>query len=283
MTGTSETDHSQTMLASQTRIMTYNVRYQNPDDGENTWDHRREQVATTIRFHLPDVVGLQEACPSQLDDLRELLPAFTWLDAGRPNDEIYGEYTPIGYHRERFTLESEGSFYLSETPDTPGRGWDAALPRLVKYARFRDRTTNSEFVHVNTHFDHRGVEARAKSAAMVRDRIDDIAADRPVVLTGDLNCRPGTEPYRLLTDRATDGTGRTLRDAATIAENPLHGPSTSMSDFNNLIPDKQIDHVLVTPEIDVRQHGTCSDMYDNGRFPSDHLPVIADLSLPEGD
>ncbi len=266
------------MLPTHTRIMTYNVRYPNSDDGENIWERRRRHVATTIRMQLPDVVGLQEAFPSQLDDLRELLPSFSWLDAGRPGEDIAGEYVPIGYRPARYTVEADGSFYLSETPDVPGPGWDASLPRLVRYARFRDRTTDEELLHVNTHFDHRGATARARSAAFVREKLDELAPTEPIVLTGDLNCRPGSEPYRILTNETE--AGRPLADTAERSETPVHGPRTSMTDFTNLIPDKKIDHVLVSPDIDVLQQGTCSDMYDNGRFPSDHLPVIADVSVP---
>jgi len=258
--------------------MTYNVRYPNPDDGENTWDRRRAHVATTIRMQLPDLVGLQEAFPAQLDDLRELLPGFSWLDAGRSGDDVAGEYIPIGYRTTRFDVEAEGSFYLSETPDVPGPGWDASLPRLVKYALFRDLTTDEAFVHVNTHFDHRGATARVESAALLRQRLGDLAPTEPVVLTGDFNCRPSSRPYRILT--AEMDAGRTMADTAETSQAPAHGPTTSMTDFTNLIPDKKIDHVLVSPDIEVLQQGTCSDMYDNGRFPSDHLPVIADLSFP---
>jgi endonuclease/exonuclease/phosphatase family metal-dependent hydrolase len=257
--------------------MTYNVRYQHPDDDRHRWEGRKERVATTIRFHRPDIVGLQEGFPTQLADLRDLLPAFEWLDAGRPDGTVPGEYTPIGFRTERFSVEDDGSFYLSETPDDPGRGWDAALPRLARYARFRDVETETTFVHCNTHFDHRGETARSRSADLILDRLAAIQPDGPVVLSGDLNCRPGSDPYRRLTGEED---GPTLSDAADVADTPVHGPTTSMTDFSNLIPAKMIDHVLVSAGIAVRQHGRCSDTYDDGRYPSDHLPVVADLVLP---
>ncbi|QLG64005.1 endonuclease/exonuclease/phosphatase family protein [Halorarum salinum] len=259
--------------------MTYNVRYANPNDGENVWPNRRDHVATAIRFHKPDLVGLQEAVHGQLEDLRTRLPDFEWLAAGRPAEGTAGEYVPIGYRRNRFEPADDGSFWLSETPDAPGRGWDAALPRLVHYVRFRDRATGVAFRHFNTHFDHRGGTARRRSAELLRDRVDELASDDPIVVTGDFNSRESTEPYRVLTEEG--GHRRSLTDTHRISKHPHHGPSTSMTDFGNLIPQKKIDHVLVSPGAEVINHGSCSDTYGDGRYPSDHLPVVADVSLPD--
>lgn len=261
------------------RVMTYNVRYANPNDGENVWPNRRDHVATAIRFHRPDLVGLQEAVHDQLADLRERLPDFEWLATGRPEDGTAGEYVPIGYRRSRFEPAANGSFWLSETPDIPGRGWDAALPRLVHYVRFRDRATGVTFHYFNTHFDHRGRTARQRGAELLRDRVDELAPDGPIIVTGDFNSRESSEPYRVLTEGSEHR--RSLTDTHRISKHPHHGPSTSMTDFGNLVPQKKIDHVLVSPEVEVINHGSCSDTYDDGRYPSDHLPVVADVSLPD--
>ncbi|WP_335999511.1 endonuclease/exonuclease/phosphatase family protein [Halorientalis halophila] len=258
------------------RVMSYNVRYPSQGSGKHAWDNRREPVTTTIRFHRPDVVGLQEAHRSQVDDFRTGLPGFEWLDAGRAGPDTYGDHPALGFRSERFTLEVDGSFWLSETPDAPGRGWDAALSRKVRFVRLRDEVADRSLYHFNTHFDHRGVTARRESALLLRQRIHEIAAGSPVVVTGDLNCRPGTEPYRLLTDDSA-ADGRPLRDTAAIATLPPHGPATSMTTFTNLVPEKKIDYVFVDPETAATQHGICSDTYENGRYPSDHLPVLADV------
>lgn len=264
--------------------MSYNVRYDNPNDGEHAWRTRRDDVASVIRFHRPDLVGLQEALHDQLEDVRDRLPRFEWLSAGRAAAENAGEYAAIGYDRDRFNLETEDSFWLSETPSEPGSvGWDAMLPRLVRVVKLRERTTDVEFHHFNTHFDHAGETARLESARLLRDRIDDRATDGPVIVTGDLNCRRTASPYRHLTERSQSSPGRTLRDAHRVSRRPHHGPDTSVTDFHNLVPDKKIDHVLVTTDVEVILHGTCSDTYGDGRYPSDHLPIVTRLSLPEVD
>ncbi|WP_226010972.1 endonuclease/exonuclease/phosphatase family protein [Halomicrobium salinisoli] len=261
-------------------VMTYNVRYDNPKDTEYVWRKRRDEVASVVRFHGPDVLGLQEALHDQVDDLRERLPRYEWLYAGRDGDvESAGEYAAIAYDRGRFNLEAEGTFWLSETPDEPGSvGWDAMLPRLVKWVRLREIDTGIEFVHYNTHFDHAGAEARCESAALLRDRIDGISPRDPVIVTGDFNTRESEVPYDRMTTAAD--CERTLLDAHYAANHDHHGPETTVTDFTSLVPGKRIDYVFVTPEVEIDLHGACSDTYGDGDYPSDHLPVITTLSLP---
>lgn len=262
--------------------MSYNIRYDNPNDGDDVWYERRDEVASAIRFHRPGVVGLQEVRPAQLEDLDERLPKHEWLSAGRAEADNAGEYAAVGYEKDRFNLEADGTFWLSETPDEPGSvGWGAMLPRLVRYVELRERETNTTFYHFNTHFDHAGEESRLESARLMMDRIGEIVPDDPVVLTGDFNCRKGSPPYEHLTGHTKASAGRTLLDTHHHAKHHHHGPTTSMTDFRNLVPDKKIDHVLVTGDVEVLLHGIMSDTYDNGYYPSDHLPIVADLVLPE--
>lgn len=267
-------------MSANLRAMTYNVRYDNPNDGEHAWPNRREHVANTIRFQRPDLIGLQEARPGQLADLRDLLGGFEWLEAGRSDGGHPGEYTVVGFDADRFDLLDDGTFWLSETPDEPSVGWDADLPRLARHVRLHDGRTDRELVHVNTHFDHRGERARRKSAGILRRRSDDLAPEGPLVLTADLNARPESEPYQVLVDG--ERPGRTHVDTHEVSTHPHHGPRTTMTDFHNLIPDKRIDYVFGTGDLDVVQHTVCSDTYNNGAYPSDHLPVVADLAVPEG-
>ncbi len=265
-------------------VMSYNVRYDNPSDGTHVWRNRRDRVASVVRFHDPDIVGLQEALHDQLDDLRDRLPGYEWLAAGRTDVESAGEYAAVGYDRARFNLEADGTVWLSETPDEPGSvGWDAAFPRLLRWVRLRDRDTGVEFHHFNTHFDHAGERARVESARLLLDTIDDVTDDTPIVVTGDFNSRPESETYRVLIGRSKTDTGRVLRDAHHTARTPHHGPITTMTDFRNLVPDKKIDYVFVSADVEVELHGAIADAFGDGEYPSDHLPVLAAVSLPEWD
>lgn len=274
-------------MPSRITAMSYNVRYDNPRDGENVWSRRRDQVASVIRFHGPDVVGLQEAYRTQVEDIEDRLGQFEWLIAGRSEDEHEegvpaGELAAIGYDTDRFNLESEGTFWLSETPSEPGSvGWDAMLPRLVRHVGLREHGTGIELRHFNTHFDHNGETARLESARLLSDRVDEYAPNAPVLVTGDFNCRAGSPPYEHLTGRDKSSPGRTLRDTHETTRRRHHGPETTMTDFHNLIPDKKIDHVLATTDVEVVQHGIPADSFEDGTYPSDHLPVVVELSLPE--
>ncbi|MFW5918108.1 MAG: endonuclease/exonuclease/phosphatase family protein [Haloferacaceae archaeon] len=259
------------------RAMTYNVRYDTPEDGEHAWANRRAAVASTIRFHAPDVLGLQEPLAHQLADLAERLPDFEWLGCGRIDGESEGEHTPIGYRTDRIECVASDTFWLSETPEEPGSvGWDARHPRIVTWARLRDRRTDTRFLLANTHLSHDGPRARRESARLLLDRLTDLRDDEPVVLTGDFNCVAGEEPYAILTD---DDSPLALAGEADRSSEPPHGPATSRTDFESLRPDRKIDHVFTTPDVGVGTHGVCTDVYDDGRFPSDHLPVLAALDL----
>ncbi|HET6569399.1 MAG TPA: endonuclease/exonuclease/phosphatase family protein, partial [Rhodothermales bacterium] len=141
------------------RVMSFNLRYNNPDDGLNAWPHRKETVAGMIRFHEADVVGVQEAQIAMLHDLDSLLTGYDWFGLPRASGDAHDEYSAILYRPERLELLDHDTFWLSETPDVRSKGWDAALPRIVTWGKFRDKATGKVFFHFNTHFDHRGEQA----------------------------------------------------------------------------------------------------------------------------
>ena len=260
------------------RVMTFNIRYDNPADGEDAWPNRRAKVASMIRFHGADVVGLQEALRTQIADLEAALPQFGWFGSGR-SAERDGEHCAVLYRRDRLEVLAESTFWLSATPEVAGsQGWDAALPRIVSWAKLKDRRTGAVFHLFNTHFDHRGEVARRESARLLLRKVTEIAGpDGPVVVTGDFNTTPDAEPYRILT--GGDATPGPLVDALSASSFPHHGPTTSWNGFKSIEPGRRIDFILVRPPVGVGQHGILSDTFD-GRFPSDHLPVLAEVSVP---
>jgi endonuclease/exonuclease/phosphatase family metal-dependent hydrolase len=299
---------------SRIRVLSYNVRYDNRHDGHDAWHARRDGVADLVRFHRPDVVGFQEPLPDQRADLRERLPEYEFLGRGRKRDGD-GEGCPIGVRTDRWRAVDDGTFWLSETPADPSVGWDAVHPRIATWARIRPRAetdgptppADAALLVVNTHLDHVGARARRESARLLRERTADLAAGGagsgdasrdgsmdgsgrlPRVLVGDFNCTAGSEPHRILTgsgrgagDGSTEGpddrdggSDEDFNDAAAAAVR--HGPRTSLTDFSRLIDGRRIDHVLVSSGIEVEAFATLADRDDRGRYPSDHLPVLARL------
>lgn len=260
------------------RAMTFNIRYDNPGDGDNAWPHRKEMVAGMIRFHGADIIGLQEALLHQLEDLDELLPEFSRLGIGRDAGGG-GEYSAILYRKNRFDVLEKNTFWLSKTPDVVGSaGWDAVLPRIATYARFQDKLTGKTFSLLNTHFDHIGEIARHMSAQLILETIGELAATEPAIVMGDLNTTDQDEPYQVLTENEF-APGRILLDGFYHSEEPHHGPSTTWTGFREIIPERRIDFIFASDEIRQMRHGILSDRMD-GRFPSDHLPVVSDILLP---
>ncbi len=256
------------------RVMTFNIRYDTPDDGENAWPNRKEMAAGVIRFHQADFAGLQEALLSQIQDLEERLPEYEWIGVGRTDGETQGEYTPIFYRPDRFELLDSDTFWLSETPEVPGsKSWDAALERIATWGLFRDVRTGSRFIVLNTHFDHIGTEAREESAKLILSRLEEIAPDEPAIVMGDFNTTDETAPYRVLTD-SNNG----LRDAYVATTSPHYGPASTWTGFDAVVEDRRIDFVFTSDDVDVRRHGILSETID-GRFPSDHLPVLAEVVI----
>ena len=258
------------------RVMTFNIRYNEPRDGENAWTNRKTKVADVIRFHKADLVGLQEALVSQLRDLDSLLPAFGRCGVGRDDGKEGGELSAILYRRDRFQILNCGTFWLSPTPEAPGsKGWDAAYPRIVTWAKFKDRVSRKTFFHFNTHFDHRGETARTESAALIHRKISEIAGKFPVVLSGDLNVVEDTAAYRTLAD--AHSTPR-LFDAKYESVNGHFGGDSTFNEFKELQPGRKIDYIFVSQGVKVFEHGALSDRW-NGRWASDHLPVLAEIAF----
>lgn len=263
-------------------VVTYNIRYANPKDGENVWENRRDAMAAYLRQTGADLIGVQEAEPAQRAWLAEQLTDYGWYGVGRNAEHDQGEGTPVFYRLDRFDVLDRGTFWLSTTPDIPGsRGWDAALPRVASWLKLRDRRTGSDFLIVNTHFDHVGQEARRESAHLLTRRIDALVrpGDQklPVILMGDFNSRQSDAPYAAIT-RSPDP-ALALVDAQHVSRTlPTGGDSTS-NGFKAINPGAKIDYVFLR-DVTVVQSHDIQDPRVDGRFVSDHQPVVVRLELP---
>jgi len=266
-------------IAAQTpsiRVMTFNIRYDEPRDGINAWPNRKQKVADVIRFHKADVVGVQEALLTQLRDLEKLLPGFAWVGVGRTDGKEVGEYSAILYLKDRFRVLASDTFWLSETPDRVGsKGWDAALPRIVTWAKLKDRVSGKTFVHFNTHFDHVGENARAESASLILKKAGEIHGKGPFVVTGDFNVRKDSGAYKTI---VTGTPTIKVVDARYASINGHFGGDSTFNGFKELEPGRTIDYIFVRDGIKVLEHGTLSDRWD-GLWASDHLPVIAEIVI----
>lgn len=252
------------------RLASYNVRYAGVDAAELAWAQRREAVAAVLRRQRPDVVALQEVWQDQLTDLRERLPAFAWIGKRVAG----GEHTPVGCRHERVAVTDWGVFALSETPGTNRPGWDARFPRFVTRAGLRT-AGGDHLTAFAVHLDHEAERARLEGAALVGDRA--AATDGPVVVAGDLNSEPGEPAHRALT------AGAGLRDARTVAASTDGRHRDTYVGFEPDDDPGRLDHVLVSPGIDVRRFAV--DVVDGDDRPptaSDHRPVVADLVVRDG-
>jgi endonuclease/exonuclease/phosphatase family metal-dependent hydrolase len=252
-------------------VASYNLRMNTKSDGINAWPNRKENVKALLQYHDIDIFGTQEGFIGQLQDITTL-PEYAFTGKGREDGQEKGEHSAIIYKKDRFKLLSTGDFWLSETPEVPGKGWDAkCCNRIASWGKFKDLKTKKEFFFFNVHFDHEGIEARRKSAPLMISKIQAIAAKLPVILTGDFNSTPETEQIKTLQGF--------LGDAYLVTKQPPYGPVGTFSGFKFNAPfNERIDYIFVSNSISVLKYGVLTDAKDQ-RYPSDHLPVVAKVVM----
>lgn len=262
------------------RIMSFNICCE--DHPEYDWGDRKKKVASVIRFHKADLIGLQEASQDQIDDITRFLPEFHLYAGARLHNGSVDTHDSILFRKSRFDLLNSGFFFLSPTPDQPSKGWDAKYFRAAAWVKLFDKKSQTTFYFFNTHFDYHSRAARDQSARLLRSKVAEIARSLPFIVVGDFNLFPelgGGETYQILTDKNPFSEGRPLIDAQKCALLPHHGPTGTWSGFKEAgQPGIKPDYIFVDAAIEVYQHGILADSFD-GQFPSDHLPVVADLSL----
>lgn len=259
------------------RVMTFNIRMDNPEDGLNQWTNRRDFACDMIRFHSPDVIGAQEVLHHQLTDMQQRLPEYASVGVGREDGKERGEYSAVFYRKDRFELLDGQTFWLSEYPDSVGRkGWDAACERVVTWAKLKDKTTGRVFYFFNTHFDHMGRIARRESCTLLKNKVSAIAGDAPVVVTGDFNAPPQSSVITAITDPADPQHLVNSRSMAAFR----YGPEYSFHDYGRLAPEHldMIDFIFIRHVEKVLLSAVITDTR-GPLFVSDHYPVMAVIVL----
>ncbi len=236
--------------------------------GINEWEKRRPLVTDLVKKCDPDTFGLQEAHYDWMKHfINELGDTYDYVGVGRDDGKNEGEFSPVFYKKAKYEVIDSGNFWLSETPDKPGKGWDAACVRICSYAVLKDKVTGEKFAHFNTHLDHIGDVARSEGAKMIAERADSFKGV-PTIVTGDFNVTPSSGAYKTITAAG-------FEDARVIAEN-----SNDILTFNgfDVHTPKMIDFVFVKYGFKVKSCFTIDEKIGE-RYISDHYPVLAELEL----
>lgn len=253
-------------------VGSFNIRYDNPGDTGNLWVNRAPICASLIRFHGFDILGTQEGLKNQLEDLQKMLPEYEYFGIGRDDGQSKGEHSAIFLRKERFKVLDKGDFWLSETPEKPGPGWDARLNRICSWLKLQDKKLKKTYYVFNVHYDHQGVKARVESSKLILQKIKSIAGDNEVILTGDFNGNHQSEWYLEI-----EKSGK-IKDALFLTSNAYRNTG-SFNSFRQNNPSKDvIDHIFVTKGFKVKRYGILTDTY-HGKYPSDHYPVLAELAM----
>ncbi|WP_242691772.1 endonuclease/exonuclease/phosphatase family protein [Desertivirga arenae] len=253
------------------KVASYNLRLDTKSDSLNAWPYRKENVKALIEYHGLDLIGTQEGYLHQIKALTEI-PGFAYFGAGRDDGKQAGEHSAILYRKDRFAILDSGNFWLRETPALPGKGWDAVCcNRICSWAKFRDNLSGKKFYMFNVHFDHQGVVARRESGKLMVAKMKEIAKGAPLICTGDFNSTPETEQIQTLSSY--------LNDSYTATRMPPYGPVGTFNAFKFAAPLKErIDYVFLSKDFLIKKYGVLTDAKEQ-RYPSDHLPVVADVEF----
>lgn len=250
------------------KVMSYNIRMGTADDGTNSWQYRYPATAIMIEDQKPDVFGVQEAFDFQIRFIEENCRDYKSVGVGREDGKKKGEHMSIFYNKKTVSLLKWGTFWLSETPEEPSMGWDAACFRTATWALMKDKKTGRKFYYVNTHLDHKGAEAQKNGLKLIVDRIASINPDGyPMVLTGDFNIKPDN---KALTDLDAK-----MSSARKIAEK-----TDDHATFNGWAkpkPGNIIDYIYVSGFTACPEYQTVTKKYADRTYVSDHYPIIARL------
>ena len=248
-------------------LISYNIGYHNDWDTQNSWSLRKNRICQLIEQYDPSIFGIQEGLLSQVSFIDSALIKYDYVGVGRDDGKTKGEFCAIYYDTTRFKIGENSTFWLSETPNVVSVGWDAALERICTYGLFKDKNSGKEFWVFNTHFDHLGVISRKRSSSLILKKINELnRRSLPVILMGDLNSLPASDPIKVLKNSLVDGLQISLEN--------LEGPEGTFNGFDmTLAIEKRIDYIF-TENIKVLTYRHIDDRLENNRHISDHLPVM---------
>lgn len=255
------------------KVMTYNIRLSVDSDKENSWNNRKDDALALMSYYHPDYFGVQEAIPQQMIDIKTNLKDYDFVGVGRDDGKNQGEYSAIFYDKNKLEVTKSGTFWLSETPEKPSRGWDAAYNRVCTYAFFKIKKTGRQFLAMNLHFDHVGNVARVNSAKLILEKIKKLNPKNvPLTLTGDFNLTDDSEPIKIIS--------KSLDNVFYHSKKKAHyGSKGTFTGFDiNTIPQDRIDYIFVKG-FEVLSNRTINDRRENLLYPSDHFPVLTEISF----
>ena len=263
--------YSQQKSNDELKVMTFNIRYGTADDGENSWEYRKNNVVETIKNFNPDLLGLQEALQLQIDEFLKQMPNYTYVGVGRDDGKSAGEHSCIFYIKDRFDVDSSGTFWFSETPDViASKSWGNNITRICTWALFRDKPSGKTFYMFNVHLDHESQPSREKSTELLVKKINQKSL--PIILTGDFNCSDDNTAIQTILGSGLIDTYRKLHE-----KNPNEGTFNSFKGETN---GDKIDFIFVSNDFEVNRSEIVRTNY-NGKYPSDHFPVTSILKLAE--
>ena len=254
------------------KVMTYNIRLSLESDKENSWNNRKQETMALMSYYHPDYFGVQEAIPQQMIDIKTNLKDYDFVGVGRDDGKNQGEYSAIFYDKSKLDVLKSGTFWLSETPEKPSKGWDAAYNRVCTYAFFKIKKTGKQFLAMNLHFDHVGNVARVNSANLILEKIKKLNPKNvPLTLTGDFNLTDDSEPIKIIS--------KSLDNVFYHSKKTHYGPKGTFTGFDiNTIPQDRIDYIFVKG-FEVLSNRTINDRRENLLYPSDHFPVLTEISF----
>ena len=258
-------------------VMSFNLRYDNPDDSLNNWQYRKDVAAKTIKNQNTDIVGTQEVLVNQLNDLKSRLPEYNAIGVGREDGIEKGEYSAILYKKDRFKEIKSGYFWLSETPEVAGsKGWDGACERIATWAILEDISSKKQLFFINTHLDHVGKIARQEGVTLLLSRANALANGLPIIMTGDFNATPESDVIKHVTDVNSPEHLIHSKDIAVEKS----GTDWTFHGFGKVPMERRefIDYVFVSKGIKVAKHSVLPEKLDD-TFISDHSVVVAQIEI----